>query len=93
MPVSRLPARRGEPLTITFEGEEIPAYEGETLASALLAAGVDAFHVTREGDPRLPLCNMGTCFDCVVTVDGRRLLRACLLDAEAGMAVEKHRSR
>lgn len=93
MHASRLPARRGEPLTIAFEGEEITAYEGETLASALLAAGVDAFHVTREGDPRLPLCNMGTCFDCAVTVDGRRLVRACLTDAEPGMVVEKHRSQ
>lgn len=87
---SRVPAERGAPIEFEFDGETVEAYEGETVASALLAADVPAFGVTREGDPRLPLCNMGTCFDCAVTVDGERLVRACLTDARPGMAVERN---
>lgn len=90
MPEShRLPARRGPRIEFTFEGEPIAAHEGETLATALLGAGVQAFGTTREGDPRAPLCNMGTCFDCAVTVDGRQLIRACLTPVADGMDVQQ----
>lgn len=90
MEASRTPAQRGAEIEFEFDGEPVVAYEGETVAAALLAARVPAFGVTREGDPRLPLCNMGTCFDCAVTVDGRRLIRACLTDAADGMVVERN---
>ena len=43
----RLETKRGCELKFTFEGETITAFEGETLASALLAAGVTAFSLTR----------------------------------------------
>jgi predicted molibdopterin-dependent oxidoreductase YjgC len=88
----RLPVARGERLTFTFEGVPITAFQGETLAAALLAAGVEALGMTRDGRPRLPLCNMGTCFDCAVTVDGRPLVRACLTDVRNGMSVTRHRA-
>lgn len=90
MTAQRLAAERGTPIEFTFEGEAIESFEGETVASALLATNVAAFGTTREGEPRLPLCNMGTCFDCAVTVDGQRLVRACLTDAQPGMCVERH---
>lgn len=90
MPESkRIPVQRGRSIAITFEGASIPCFEGETLATALLAAGIDDFGITREGTPRAPLCNMGTCFECVVTVDGRPLVRACLTPATDGMAVHR----
>lgn len=74
-------------MTITFDGQPVECFEGETLATALLAAGVDEFGTTRDGAPRQPLCNMGTCFDCVVTVDGAPLIRSCLTPAVDGMQV------
>ena len=85
----RLPVQRGRGIAISFEGQPIPCYEGETIATALLAAGIDSFSVTREGSPRAPLCNMGTCFECAVTVDGRPLVRACLTPAVDGMSVQR----
>ncbi|MBO9429619.1 (2Fe-2S)-binding protein [Sulfitobacter sp. R18_1] len=85
----RLATKRGGELRIAFEGETITAFEGETLASALLAAGVAAFSLTRTGEPRLPFCNMGTCFDCAVRVDDRELVRACLTDVREGMRVRR----
>ena len=86
----RVAAQRGEAVTFTFQGEAVTAHRGETLATALLAAGVPAFSLTREGAPRLPFCNMGTCFDCAVTVNGQRLVRACLTDVQDGLCVTRH---
>lgn len=90
MQAERIPADRGEAVTFTFEGREVCSFEGETVAAALLASGIEAFGETREGEPRAPLCNMGTCFDCAVTVGNERLVRSCLTDVCEGLAVMKH---
>lgn len=85
----RLDVRRGDAVELTVDGTVVRAHLGETLAAALLAAGVDQFRRTREGRPRAPLCHMGTCFDCVLTVDGADLTRACLTPVRAGMRVTR----
>ncbi len=90
---TRIATHRGKPVTFTFQGQTVTAFLGETLATALLAARVPAFGVTRDGAPRLPFCNMGTCFDCAVTVDGQRLVRACLTDVRAGLCVIRHEAK
>jgi glycine/D-amino acid oxidase-like deaminating enzyme len=77
----------GRAISFTFEGQEIAALEGETIAAALTAAGILAFRRTGTGAPRGLHCGMGACFDCVVTVDGRIGQRACLTKAAEGMAV------
>jgi D-hydroxyproline dehydrogenase subunit alpha len=74
-------------VTIRFEGQDIPALEGETIAAALSAAGITTFRTTRSGAPRGLHCGMGACFDCVVTVDGRVGRRACLEKVAQGMEV------
>lgn len=89
----RLAVARAETLEFWFEGAPVKAFEGETLATALLAAGVSAFGVTREGQPRLPFCNMGTCFDCAVRIEGQTLVRACLTDVRAGMSVSRQEGK
>ena len=85
----RMPAGRPEPsIHVTFEGRSVPCHRGETLATALLAHGITRFGSTRDGAPRQPLCNMGTCFDCAVTVDGVPLVRACLTYVRPNMDVQ-----
>lgn len=88
---NRLPGQRGEALTFQFGGMRIDGFYGETIATALLAADIHAFNTLPSGSPRQPLCNMGTCFDCCVMVDGAYLVRACLTDAVAGMIVQPQR--
>ncbi len=79
---------RGEAIQIRVDGELIPAYEGETVAAALLAAGRRVFrHRVRGGDPRGIFCGIGMCFDCLVMVDGRHILRACVTPVRDGMQV------
>jgi D-hydroxyproline dehydrogenase subunit gamma len=86
----RLPAvARGAPVTITVNGRPLDAYEGESIAAALLAAGLRAFRQTPlHQAPRGFFCGMGICFDCLVTVDGVANVRACLAEVQAGLVVE-----
>src|SRR5882672_11988131 len=72
---------------IRFDGSELLALPGETIAAALAAADIVAVRQARSGAPRGPFCGMGVCFDCLVTVDGRPSQRACLTKIEAGMDV------
>jgi len=77
----------GRPIRFYFDGQEIAALEGETVAAALSAAGVTTLRHTSSGAPRGLFCGMGACFDCVVTVDGRIGQRACMVQAADGMEV------
>ena len=80
--------RRGAALSITVDGAEIPAFEGETVASAMIAAGVVRFRTDLAGRDRGLFCNMGTCCECLVSIgDQGRRLRACLTEVVAGMTV------
>jgi predicted molibdopterin-dependent oxidoreductase YjgC len=76
----------------TFDGQEILACEGETIAAALLAAGRRVLRLTgRRGEPRGLFCGMGICFDCLVVVNGCPNVRACQTPVVAGMCVETQR--
>src|SRR5262245_9856501 len=72
---------------IRFDGRELLALPGETIAATLAAADVVAVRQARSGAPRGPFCGMGVCFDCLVTVNGRPGQRACLTKVEEGMDV------
>ena len=79
---------REPPFTFTLDGIAVTAFPGETIAAALLAAGIRGLRRTQNGDrPRGLFCGMGVCFDCLVTADGRTHLRACLTVVEPGMQV------
>jgi aerobic-type carbon monoxide dehydrogenase small subunit (CoxS/CutS family) len=80
---------RGRPLSFYFDGEPIAAFEGETIAAALLAGGRRVLRTTAiTGTPRGAFCGMGVCFDCLVVVDGEPSRRACMIFAKDGMRVE-----
>ena len=72
---------------IVVDGRRIPAGPGQTLAAAMIAAGMPAWRTTRQGRPRGLFCGIGVCFDCLVTVNGRRSVRACLAPARPGDVV------
>lgn len=75
-------------IEIFVEGQVVSAREGETLAVALLNAGVVPFrHTPVSGQPRAPLCLMGVCFDCLVEVDGAQNVQSCMVQVRAGMQV------
>jgi D-hydroxyproline dehydrogenase subunit gamma len=79
---------RGPAFTFRFDGHEIDAHPGETIAGALLAAGHRQLRSTRVGGrPRGLFCAIGACFECLVRVDGNRPVRACLTAAGPDMEV------
>ncbi|MDR3669826.1 MAG: (2Fe-2S)-binding protein [Holophaga sp.] len=78
-----------ESLTFTFDGKPLAAAPGDSVAAALLAAGVVAFrHSAVGGEPRAPYCLMGICFDCLVTIDGIANQQSCQVDVAQGMTVQ-----
>src|SRR5690349_8029838 len=79
----------GETVSLKVDGKPIRARAGDTVAGAMLAAGVDYFRTTPVTEsPRAPYCLMGVCFDCLVTIDGVGSRQACLVPVHEGMAVE-----
>jgi len=79
---------RQRDIEIEFSGRRVPARVGETLATALLNAGVTHFRRTPvSGEPRAPLCLMGVCFECLVEVDGAQNVQSCMVEVREGMKV------
>jgi sarcosine oxidase subunit alpha len=85
----RLPDGEAKTVTLTVDGRAIKARAGDTIAAALLAAGLSS---TRQSavsqSPRAPYCMMGVCFECIVTVDGVANRQGCLVPVRHGMQVE-----
>ena len=80
---------RGPELTILVDGVEVPAYLGETVAAALLAADRRTLRTTLiHGEPRGIFCGMGVCFDCLMVIDDRLGRRACVTPVADGMRVD-----
>jgi D-hydroxyproline dehydrogenase subunit alpha len=75
------------PIRFVFEGLQVEARPGESIAAALAANGVLTLRRTRSDAPRGLHCGMGGCFDCIVTVDGRIGVRSCMEKALPGMSV------
>jgi threonine dehydrogenase-like Zn-dependent dehydrogenase len=71
-----------------FDGTEIQAREGQSLAAALLTAGQARLATAPDGAPRGVWCGIGMCHECLVSVDGIAAVRACLCTARDGMRVE-----
>ncbi|GAA5028692.1 (2Fe-2S)-binding protein [Actinopolymorpha pittospori] len=73
--------------TILVDGRPVAVGPDQTVAAALLAAGIRSWRTTRKGRPRGLFCGIGVCFDCLVTVNGRGSVRACLVPARPGDVV------
>ena len=80
---------RGAHVRFRFEGREVEAYEGESVAAALWASGVRALlaNDSAAGPPARSLfCAMGVCQQCALWIDGQRL-ESCRTPVRAGLDV------
>ena len=78
----------GRLVSISVDGMEIQAVEGEPIAAALLAQGLRVFRQTpRLHEPRGIFCGIGRCTDCIMTVDGVPNVRTCVTPVRAGMVI------
>jgi len=84
----------GATITLKVDGRAIRARIGDTVAAAMLAAGIDRCRTTPvSGAPRAPYCLMGVCFECLVTVDGVGSRQGCLVPVREGMQVETQQGK
>jgi len=82
------------PTTIFFDGQPVRCCPGDSIAAALLAAGVERFRTTPvRGADRMPYCMIGNCFDCLVEIDGTPDCQACLVSVTDGMQVRSQQIR
>ncbi|MBO8178950.1 MAG: FAD-dependent oxidoreductase [Archaeoglobus sp.] len=80
--------KRGKEVTIYFNDQPVKAYEGETVAAALYAAGVRVFSRSfRWHRPRGFFCAIGKCSACMMEVDGIPNVRTCKVYVRDGMQV------
>lgn len=82
-------AKRGRCVEIEVDGEIINAYEGETVAAALIAAGRRTFRRTsKNGHPRGMYCGIGLCYECMMVINDMPNTRACQTLVSHGCRVE-----
>jgi sarcosine oxidase subunit alpha len=74
-------------IPIRVNGRPLTVPPATTVAAAVLAAGVTTFRRSVTGEPRGPLCGMGICFECRVTIDGVAHSRSCLTECAPGMEI------
>jgi sarcosine oxidase subunit alpha len=77
-----------ETITLTVNGKKITVAKNTVVAAAVVIAGFDSFRKSVTGEARAPICGMGICFECRVTIDGRKHSRSCQIFCKEGMRVE-----
>jgi len=78
-------------VNIKFEGKNIIAYKGETVAEALFANGIDFFMLSKKYfRPRGLFCKDGKCGQCKMDIDGNRNALACRTFVREGMSVKRN---
>jgi predicted molibdopterin-dependent oxidoreductase YjgC len=73
-------------LILTVNGAPIVVPAGTTVAVAIAIAG-ETCRTSLSGEPRGPLCGMGICLECRVSISGRRHRPGCQIPCEQGMEV------
>jgi predicted molibdopterin-dependent oxidoreductase YjgC len=73
--------------SLSINGKAVQVGQGTTVAAAVMIAGDTAFRTSVTGEPRGPLCGMGICFECRVTINGQAHARSCQIVCEDGMKV------
>lgn len=75
-------------VTIWWGDTRIEARVGDSVAVALLAAGVTTTRTTAaSGAPRGPYCMMGACFECLAEVDDVANVQTCMTEVRDGMRI------
>jgi D-hydroxyproline dehydrogenase subunit gamma len=74
-------------VTLRVNGVEVSLPAGSMVSAAVMKSGFDSFRRSVTGEPRGPLCGMGICFECRVTIDGVAHSRSCQTICENGMDV------
>ena len=75
-------------ITVLVNGRRIAVPAGSTAAAAIAMAGSSHFRTSIKREPRGPVCGMGICFECRVTIDGQPHRRSCRTACRPGMEIQ-----
>ena len=77
-------------VTVFLDGKPLSVAADDTVAAALLTAGVTEFCSSpRHGSPRGPYCMIGNCYDCLLEIDGMPYRQGCLTTVAEGMRIRR----
>jgi D-hydroxyproline dehydrogenase subunit gamma len=74
-------------IRLSVNGQTVSVGAGTVVAAAVAQLGVSRFRRSVKGESRGPLCGMGICMECRVTVNGQAHCRSCQILCELGMEV------
>ena len=79
---------RPKNITIKINGKETSACQGDTVLASLVACGHKILKKSRKlNENRGPLCGMGVCYECRISINGDPNQRACMAEVEDGMVI------
>jgi D-hydroxyproline dehydrogenase subunit gamma len=81
-----MPDPAASAVTLTVNGLQVSVLAGATVAVAVAIAG-QACRTSVSGEPRGPLCGIGICYECRVSINGVAHCRSCQILCEPGMEV------
>lgn len=73
-------------IIVKVNGIPVLVPSGATVTTAILIAGKPC-RTSVSGEPRGPICGMGICFECRVSINGNPHCRSCQTLCEQGMEV------
>src|SRR5438105_126929 len=76
-----------ERIAVTINGQPIETSAEQSVAACVLKAQGAAFRRSVTGQSRGPLCGMGVCFECRLTIDGVPHQRSCQVPCHDGMQI------
>jgi D-hydroxyproline dehydrogenase subunit gamma len=79
-----------EEIEFTLDGTTVKTTPGTSVAAALLNLGVRQFRRSVGHASRTPLCGMGICFECQLSIDGNSKQKSCQIIVKPGMVVRTH---
>jgi len=74
-------------IQLRVNGKTVSVTAGTVVAAAVALAGLTRFRRSVRGEARGPLCGMGICMECRVTINGQTHARSCQTVCEEAMEV------
>jgi sarcosine oxidase subunit alpha len=74
-------------VSLKINGRSVSVKKDTIVAAAVFQTGASNFRTSVNGEPRAPLCGMGICFECRVTIDGIAHKKSCQIVVSEGMEV------
>ncbi|GIW86596.1 MAG: (2Fe-2S)-binding protein [Isosphaeraceae bacterium] len=75
-------------MRVRVNGTEVEVSAGMVVAVAVARAGRLWSRRSVIQEPRGPLCGIGVCYECRVTINGQAHQRGCLVACQEGMEIE-----